>query len=48
MTKYQLAQLKRAIKRDLTKKHNYTKTVYNFPKETEKNLPEYIANNPWY
>ena len=55
MTKYQIARCKRAVKRDLTKEilgpqaHNYkSKVAYCFPKQEDKKLPDYIANNPWY
>lgn len=56
MTKYQIAQFKRAVKRDLTKEvlgpraKNYKndKVVYTFPEKEKRTLPDYIANNPWY
>jgi hypothetical protein len=51
MTKYQIAQFKRAVKRDLTKEkfnHKAEKVVYTFPKQEERKLPDYITNNPWY
>jgi hypothetical protein len=56
MTKYQIAQFKRAVKRDLTKEilspkaKNYkiAKVVHTFPQKEERILPDYIANNPWY
>ena len=55
MTQYQIAQLKRAIKRSLTKEVNgpqaqdyKSKAVYNFPEKEKRTLPDYIAKNPWY
>jgi hypothetical protein len=53
MTKYQIAQFKRAVKRDLSKRfskpeNKLSSVRYNFPREPEKSLPDYIANNPWY
>lgn len=54
MTKYQIAHFKRAIKRELTKtslspKARNQKIAKAFgPKEEERFLPDYVANNPWY
>jgi hypothetical protein len=52
MTKYQIAQFKRAVKRDLTKEilsprgKNYI--AEKKERNTHRELPDYIANNPWY
>ena len=52
MTKYQIAQLKRAVKRDLTKEFLSPRAKnYVAEKKSRNNhreLPDYIANNPWY
>jgi len=52
MTKYQIAQFKRAVKRDLTREilsprgKNYI--AEKKERNTRRELPDYIANNPWY
>ena len=52
MTKYQVAQFKRAIKREISKEKLSPQAknhrVYNFPSLKGNVLPDYIANNPWY
>ena len=54
MTKYQIAQFKRAVKRDLTREvlgpqaKNYRVSKTNTTRNEERRLPDYISNNPWY
>ena len=54
MTKYQIAQFKRAVKRDLTKEvlspqaKNYRVSKIDVPHKEQRQLPDYITNNPWY
>jgi len=54
MTKYQIARFKRAVKRELTKevlspkaKNHKISNVFG-PKNEDRFLPDYVANNPWY
>jgi len=46
MTKYQVAQFKRAIKRELSKENKSPKAKNHTISKRE--LPNYITNNPWY
>ena len=46
MTKYQVAQFKRAIKKEISKE-NKSPQVKNHV-ISKGSLPDYIAKNPWY
>lgn len=54
MTKYQVAQFKRAIKREISKESlspraKTHKMAKGFgPTEESRFLPDYITKNPWY
>lgn len=52
MTKYQTQILRHSVKKDLNKVvrrlKEKQKATYNFPTESKRSLPDYIANNPWY
>lgn len=46
MTKYQVAQFKRAIKREISKENKSPKVKNHVI--NRGSLPDYIAKNPWY
>lgn len=46
MTKYQVAQFKRAIKRELSKEVKSPKAKNHVV--NKHSLPDYVKNNPWY
>lgn len=46
MTKYQIAQIKRAIKKEISKENKIYKVKNHVI--NRGSLPDYIAKNPWY
>ena len=48
MTRYEIARLKRAIKRDLTKSVLSPRAKNTVIQKERLELPEYITKNPWY
>jgi hypothetical protein len=48
MTKYEIARLKRAIKRDLTKSVLSPRAKNTVIQKERLELPDYVKNNPWY